>query len=351
MFQLVLIIFVGFFSCLSARHEWMDAQIEQELQAFKKYPFISKKKMDAVVYDKNNEHLYLVKFTIKNNKVFTSKSFKKEFPRELLIKKILTKLGKKRPLPDLDFITTMHDELDQEFDVPILVMAKNDHHFKQILIPDFEALEGKYQVFKNKDVTSFFVPWNSKINQLIWRGSTAQYSLNGLHECMNCDNLKLFSRVFLCELSKSYPHLIDAKFTSFVQGAENVPYVQQFKGNFVSFKHQFKYKYHLMVDGNSAPYSASGWKLFTNSLLFKADSDKIQWYYRLLKPYEHYIPVKEDLSDLFEQLTYYKNHSLEAQSIATNARNFAITHICQNDNLAYLYKTLIQYSKLNFIDD
>lgn len=342
---------IGLYTPLSADYKWMDEQIDQELHTFKEEKALSKKKMNALIYDKSKEHLYLVKFTVKNNKVFTSRSFKGDFPREALIKKALTKLCKDYTLPNLEFITSMHDELGEEFDVPVFVMAKLHNHSKQILIPDFDALEGKYQVLRKKDVTSFSVPWESKINQLVWRGSSAQRALDGYTGCMTCDNPRSFSRVLLCELSQYYPNLIDAKFTFFAQGGENVPYVQQFKGEKLSFEQQFRYKYHVMVDGNSCPYSASGWKLFTNSLLFKAHSERIQWYYRLLKPYEHYIPVKEDLSDLMEKLTYYIQHDAEAKTIANNARHFAITHICQNENMIYLYKTLINYSKLNFIDD
>ena len=231
----------------------------------------------------------------------------------------------------------------------MFVMCKKKDAPSLILIPDFEALTGKYQVLKNKDVTKHHIGWESKKAQLIWRGSTAQKDLYDSCELMTSENFHLYSRVKLCELSRDYPHLLNAKFTCFVQGAESIPCLSEFRGEYISFEEQFHYKYHLFIDGNAAPYSASGWKFFTNSLIFKPESVWVQWYFNALKPFVHYVPVKKDLSDLADKIIWAQVSDEKAKKIAGNARAFARKNITVTENLAYFYFLLEKYSQLNFI--
>lgn len=185
-----------------------------------------------------------------------------------------------------------------------------------------------------------------KIPKLIWRGSTAQ-----LWTWLTEKHLPQLTRVTLCELSQRYPELIDAKFTIYAQGGEAIPYLRQFKGERCSFEEQLSYKYHILIEGNTCAYSTSGWKHFGNSLLFKHDSRWIQWYYSAMKPHVHYIPVKQHLSDLVNALQWAIDHDEEAQTIAHNCRQFALSHITLADDLTYLYYLVLRYSQLNFTSD
>ena len=50
-----------------------------------------------------------------------------------------------------------------------------------------------------------------------------------------------------------------------------------------------------------------------------------QWYYDRLRPWEHYVPVKADLSDFREQIDWVRANDAEAARIAANARELART--------------------------
>src|SRR5207248_1366361 len=130
---------------------------------------------------------------------------------------------------------------------------------KAILVPDYEALKGRYQVFKKKDITRSEPFWELKKSELVWRGSTAQLAYR---KSLTEENLLFFSRVTLCKLSKQFPLLIDAKFTVFTQGSKEIPSLQDFKGEWISFEEEAQYKYHILIDGNVSSYSCSGWKFF-----------------------------------------------------------------------------------------
>ena len=41
-------------------------------------------------------------------------------------------------------------------------------------------------------------------------------------------------------------------------------------------------------------------------MVLKVDSTKEMWYFPLLEPYVHYVPIKEDLSDLADKIEWCK---------------------------------------------
>ena len=70
------------------------------------------------------------------------------------------------------------------------------------------------------------------------------------------------------------------------------------------------------------------------------------WFGKLIKPYVHYMPFKEDFSDLIEQLEYAKNHDEEMKQIAQNARKFIEEFATRNSLSCYLGLLLIEYADL-----
>src|SRR5579872_1240329 len=324
--------------------DWINEQINEDFAPFRNAS-ISRSELQNY-YETHSTDLFLVKFTIRNNKIHTECKVKNsgiEYRSEAF-EKALRDIAEVAPLPDAVFLISMHDAFGIAAKVPIFGMCKRYPDKATILIPDFDALRAKFQVLKRKDLTREAPSWERKRNQLIWRGSTAQGSLDG--ELMRPDNVHRFSRVILCGLSQSYPHLIDAKFTFFAQGGEHIPSLQAFQAKSMPFEELMLYKYQIFIDGNVSAYSASGWKFFTNSLIFKPESQWIQWYYGALKPYVHYIPIKEDLADLVEKVQWARDHDGEAKALAKNCREFALTHLTLPDNLLYLYWAISQYSHL-----
>ncbi len=329
--------------------DWLLEQIEKEFSFFQRGGAISKSKISSLANDECYSHLLLVKYSIENNEVYVSH----KIPHHWLmirvdsIKAALQAICRIYPLPDMEFIVSMHDAVAEQLDVPLFVMAKHRENNTQILIPDFEALRGAYQVLQGKDITrDVLYLWEERKNQMIWRGSTAQHSLASHPLSFDLDDDHCISRVRLCRLSTQFPEMIDAKFTIYAQGAESIPSLEQFRGDFISYEDQLRCKYQMLIDGNTCSYSASGWRWFSDSLIFKEDSDQVQWYYNGLQPNIHYIPVQEGLGDLTEKLQWAGEHDEEAKAIARNAREFALNHITQEMNFAYLYYTLSAYDEL-----
>lgn len=88
----------------------------------------------------------------------------------------------------------------------------------------------------------------------------------------------------------------------------------------------FQYKYQINVDGTVAAYRFP-YLLAGGGLVFKQQSPYYEHFYSGLKEWEHFVPVKRDLSDLVSQIKWAIDHDEEAQTIARNGQIFA------NDNL------------------
>ena len=90
-----------------------------------------------------------------------------------------------------------------------------------------------------------------------------------------------------------------------------------------------KYKYQLLIDGNTCTYPRAIWQLFSNSVVLKQSSDAVQWFYGALRPYEHYLPVNSDMSNLIDVIQWAIDHDDEALAISHRAQEFARDNLTQ----------------------
>ena len=78
-----------------------------------------------------------------------------------------------------------------------------------------------------------------------------------------------------------------------------------------------QYKYQINIDGTVAayrfPYLMGG-----GSLILKQDSQYYEHFYRHLRPWVHYVPVKRDLSDIVERLQWALDHDDEVLYLAAS---------------------------------
>lgn len=100
-----------------------------------------------------------------------------------------------------------------------------------------------------------------------------------------------------------------------------------FKDDYKDIAEQIKYKYILDVDGWSSTWDATIWKLYSGSVLLKTDSVWEQWYYHELQPWVHYVPVKNDFSDLNQKIKWCIEHDTECKKIIKNAHTFVLNRL------------------------
>jgi len=93
------------------------------------------------------------------------------------------------------------------------------------------------------------------------------------------------------------------------------------------------------VDGNAAAYRLLT-LLAMNVVVLKVESleDFELWFYPMLKPWEHYVPVNKDLTDLEEKIEWCKEHDDECKQIAENAKKLVVEKLGREHMLNYLQR-------------
>ena len=83
-----------------------------------------------------------------------------------------------------------------------------------------------------------------------------------------------------------------------------------------------EYRYQIDIGGESGTtWGGLLWKMCSGSLIFKVETFSKDWWHDLLKPWEHYIPVEELVSDLPEKYEWVEKNLDKAAIIAQNGND------------------------------
>jgi protein glucosyltransferase len=338
---------------------WMQQRITKELTPFKANG-VTKEKLDqaSIIINTvtNNE---LIRYQIINNELYiqtSNLSDKAATHRSEAITNTLKRILKHTKIENIDFVITMHDSYKDainNFDMPpIFTFAANKKINKDkniLFIDDYSLYNNKIgyrtgwksiskEILKaNKDY-----PWNKKIDKAFWRGKLSD------------DQTDHAYRSKLVDYSIELPKDFDAKFTQTnspkpknkLEILYEVISLELSIPPFVSRKDQVHYKMLINLDGYTSTYPGFLWRLLSNSVTIKQETDNEQWFYDAVKPWIHYVPVKQDLSDLLEKVEWIKAHDDEARKIAERSTEFVQNNLMPEHLDLYIVTLLNEYSKL-----
>ena len=256
-------------------------------------------------------------------------------------------------LPDLEFIYCPMDGIpenympkdfylveDPKMQAPIFAKARLKDAPYVVLIPDqFSLSEHWFQV--SEEILECDVGWEEKNGIALWRGGFTDIGspngtiTEGFREC---------PRFLICKLDSE---LVNAR----LAWAGSVEFDALIRkegvwGNSATKRQHLESKYLPVLDGHMCTYPGYQWRLLSKSVCFKQESSEEQWFYRALKPYVHYIPINNDMSDLEEKVRWARAHDIEVQTIAENGREFALHHLMIEDDYLYLYLALSKLANL-----
>lgn len=94
---------------------------------------------------------------------------------------------------------------------------------------------------------------------------------------------------------------------------------------FVSWQEWDLYKYHIVIDGNSSPWSNLFQQLLTGSPILRIESSRglEQWFYDELIPWHNYVPVAPDMSDLVDKVKWLNRNDGVAEAIGRRGLELA----------------------------
>lgn len=311
-----------------------DSLPDQIQQDFEPFPTIDLDRLAREAVDRFGEHHSLCHYTIVNNVIYR-RTFGQHVGFKMFSDAFLTSLTRKVVLPDLEFFVNLGDwplekRTTSQSPLPILSWCGSDTT-RDIVLPTYDLTESTLETMGRVTLDMMSIQantgpvWEEKIKLAFWRGRDSRKE-----------------RLELVKLSRRNPELIDAALTNFFFFKPNDELYGP-KVKHVSFFDFFKYKYQINIDGTVAAYRLP-YLLAGDSVVFKHNSTYYEHFYKELKPWEHYIPYEQDLSDLKEKIQWAIDNDDKAKQIAENGSHFARNNLLSNNIFCYYYKVLMEYA-------
>jgi hypothetical protein len=198
---------------------------------------------------------------------------------------------------------------------------------------------------------SFDIKWRDKKPTAVFRGGSTGCGI----DMETNPRLKVSYLSTIMEPDKDGIPLLDAGITNWNLRPRkffNSRYLQTIEKNKLPFglvdslspEKQSEYKYLINIDGHVSAFRLS-LELNMGSVILLVDSKWKMWFRKFLIPYVHYVPVKEDLSDLISQIKWCKNNDEKCEEIAHNARLFYEKYLSKDGILDYLQSLLCNIKK------
>ena len=192
-----------------------------------------------------------------------------------------------------------------------------------LLIPDTDFVSTRgYHDFR-RELSQLRVPWSERAQIALWRGATTdRFPVPPL-------TWRDMRRVRLSLIGRAHPDMVDAGITDVHQWdrPELRPMIEA-EGLMKPFlpRTDFRrFRYQIDIDGATNAWAGLFTKLLTGSTVLKVESDQNyrQWYYGRMTPWVHYVPVRADMADLLEKISWLRRHDDEAHAIAKRGQALA----------------------------
>jgi hypothetical protein len=185
---------------------------------------------------------------------------------------------------------------------------------------------------KNKDKHE----WNDKIPDIFWRGATTGYN--------HAINRYTFMQMYFNKYNIGF-------INTFYWNHEKV---KNYVKKSVDYDEYTKYKYLISIEGNDKD-SGLNWKLNSNSLVIMRKPFIISWLMESkLEPYVHYVPLKDDFSDLDEIYQWCLDNDDKCKEIVKNANKFMDNFKdieLENKLENTIYKDYLKYVNFKLLDN
>ncbi|KAJ7075286.1 glycosyl transferase family 90-domain-containing protein [Mycena belliarum] len=225
---------------------------------------------------------------------------------------------------------------------PMLSMSRISPCFSDILVPSEYFYDRSW--WSGKFGHPDDIPWDDKEAKAYWRGMSNGGMIIG-------DNYRHFARFKLADLGRAHPDLIDAAITRFAEtlcdeSCNRTAVMAEYNitGNSEAREELYRFKYAIDVDGTTFSGRYLG-LLRSGSLVFKATVFE-EYFNDWLRPFEHYIPVNADLSNLPQRIRWANANPEEARRIQQRGLEVARRVLTDEQNDCYFLLVLLEWARL-----
>ncbi len=207
----------------------------------------------------------------------------------------------------------------------LYAMCSNVNDRTTVLIPDAHFIREKAYAEKKAEIDLHRKPYKERKSLCTWRGDLNNGSIQNF---MDPKGKTLNPRHTFQKLYQE----------------RRLPKVE-FENTVAPIRDQIQYKMILDIDGWSATWSATVWKLYSGSVLLKVTSKWKQWFHHKLEPWVHYVPVANDFSDLNDKIEWCLHNEQACIEITENAHRFVVEELnwekVKQDTLAAVRASII----------
>jgi FkbM family methyltransferase len=205
-------------------------------------------------------------------------------------------------------------------------LAYCDNRPDFFLIPDAGFVPSQGYRWARQVLEKKRIPWQDRTQVAFWRGATTGMK-PGPREW------RALERIKLCQIARAHQHtgLFDVGISTLTQISDPEVIKEVMDSGLVlgrvPWEDWGRYKYLIMIDGNSSPYSNVIQGLLTGSPILRVESSRAlkQWFYSELVPWHNYIPIAPDMSDLVDKVRWLRRNDEFARKVGENGRAFAET--------------------------
>jgi hypothetical protein len=216
-------------------------------------------------------------------------------------------------------------------------------------------------------------PWNNKLSVVGWRGGVTGLIHNATTKCPRWNMVHIAQQIESQRTNQSKQPLLDVainnippragRFKKALEADIGVIDKKQDTMDFIEFQ---KYRAILDIDGNSWS-GRFGSLLCFNSVILKVEPTFVDYFYNQyhnpniknrnsehsLQPWKHYIPVKEDFSDLEQQAEFALNPLNEEKvlQIVQNANDWCRRTMIDESFAIDMLNVWERYVQLLYIND
>ena len=207
----------------------------------------------------------------------------------------------------------------------VLGFCGNDDSVCLIPDPDYFSSRG-YTDVRQRAIPS----WSGRSSEIAWRGSPNGQGLIA-KTAMSPGDTELIQRVRMCLLLRGQEG-IDARLVMSGRteslGPDDARLLEQagITGQAIGISEWLQRRFAIDIDGYTNAWSGLFVRLLMGCCVLKVASPTHhrQWYYHRLEPWQHYIPVAADLSDLLSKIEWCRAHEAECEQVANRGRELAL---------------------------
>ena len=278
--------------------------------------------------------------------------------RMKLITDMLATVHRMVALPEVEFVAHLwdHPKVDRQTPLPIFAHYADASH-RDIPMPAPWSWDEKLHAFPQPWIKlrggACATPWSGRDERLYFRGGC-----NGPTRGWRGPLWPFYPRKRSNRLSASSSGAIDAGVYDHCDSPKLSPLewawdaqMEREMGQHATkkrvepFGKNCEHRYILHIDGNVASSRLAS-ELFVGSTILKQDSFSSEYFYPLLRPWVHYVPVATNLRDVPAKLQWAKEHPRKAEAIAKAGADFAREHLHTASIACYWWQLLTAFAEL-----